>query len=847
MPTDSGVRFSTRLVAAAAVAWGLLVWANWLAHNPLSARQVFVALAAFAKLQPGPALAAWGPHLGRLLLLGLLATAAAGLGVPVLGWLARRGGTSPGLLAAGLGSGVAALAVLGAGLAGLAFRGPAWICVGVAAVAGLRRLRLPRWGWALKAGCWPMTAALGVALFVALLGALAPEVSFDALAHHLAHPASWAAAHKVHGLPYHFLALYPAVLEMQYLLAILLDGVALAKLVHFGFGLLTIAALVAWARRTLPDAWALAAAAGFALLPYVQTVAMWAYVDLGASAYLTLALSEAAGRVEGRARDGGGNPALLGVLCGLCAGTKAAGVFAPVLVAGVLAGRRAPPRAWIAFAAAALMAAVPWGIRNWALTGNPFAPFLSGWVPTLWWDAGNQARYAKELGGYALGHAPVGGVIALLAHAWSSSVLNYGVLDQQSGMGAWFLWLIPLLALVGVAEARLPARLALGFFLLWFLIPRQVRYLLPVWPAAALASAHALRALAARSGTALIPVWGAGAMLVLAVAGAFQREHWVINPLPVVFGTESAEDYHARGLPGKLYTVRASAWLRDHAQERRVLVVSHYGLNLLWGPRAIAQAAFDTPVIERVAREASGPARIAVKFRELGVPWILYSTFGGFTMHAVYEMYGFDEGAAARWRAFWISRSVPVVNLDDRYQVWRIAAAPTGRTTASVLPGLDEQWLGATDWDLQYAEQTGRVAAALPKAEAEYRAIAAARRTPAAFERLGSVLMRRGRLGEAERALREAARLGRDTAVLHDALGVLCARDGRLAEAIREFRRSLAIEPGLVDPRRNLATVLWNMGDRNAAMGTLREGLALDPDSGELRDLLVRWTGGGAP
>jgi len=835
MDQSPGHRFPTRLVAAAALGWGLLVWANWIAHNPLVPRQVAVAIAAFAKIQPGPALAAWGIHLRRLLHLGLLAVAVAGAGWPVLHWLARRGAPSRGLLAAGVGSGAVALAILGAGLCGLCFRGPAWICVGLAALAGARRLRVPRWGWAFGFPCWPLAAALAVALLLALLGSLAPEVSFDALAHHLAHPATWAADHRVHGLPYHFLALYPALGEMQYLLAILLDGPQLAKLVHFGWGLFTIAALIAWGRRSLPDAWALAAAAGFALLPYVQTVLMWAYVDLAASGYLTLGLMTAAA--------GGASPALLGVLCGLCAGTKATGVFAFVLVAGVLAARRAPRRAWTWFAVAGFLTAVPWGVRNWALTGNPFAPFLSGILPTLGWDAGNQARYTGELESYSSGHASMGGLVALLAHPWSASVLNLGILDQQSGMGAWFLWLIPLLSLLAVPEARLPARLALGYFALWFLIPRQVRYLLPVWPAAALASALALRALAGRGGTALVGVWGAAFMLVLATAGAFQREHWVINPLPVVFGSETPDAYHARGLPGTKYTVRAAGWLAGHAAGRRVLVVSHYGLNLLWGPRAIAQAAFDTPVIERAAREAAGPGRIAVKLRQVGAPWILYSTVGGFTMHAVYRMYSFDDGSAARWRAFWVSRTEQVVNIDDRYQVWRITRAPTGRTTTSVLPGLDEQWLGATDWEVQYAEQTGTLAAVLPKAEAAYRAAAAGYGNPAAYERLGSVYLREGRLAEAERAVREASRLGRDTSVLHDALGVLCGRNGRLAEAAREFRRSLAIEPGLLDARRNLASLLWTIGDRNAAMGTVREGLALDPEAGELRELLMRWTG----
>jgi hypothetical protein len=835
MEQTTGFRFPTRLVAAAAICWGLLVWANWIPRNPVSPRQVAIALAAFAKIQPGPALAAWGDHLGRLALLALLAAAAAGAGAPVRRWLAGSGGPARGLVGIAVGSGAIGLGVLGAGFAGLLFRGPASLLVVAAALKAVPRVRLPGWRWAFAADCWVLTAAIAIALFLALLGALAPEVSFDALAHHLAHPSVWASAHKVHALPYHFLSLYPAMLEMQYLLAILLGGPALAKLVHYGWGLVTIAALITWARRSLPDAWALAAAAGFALLPYVQTVMMWAYVDLGASGYLTLALMTAC--------EGAAAPALLGVLCGLCAGTKAAGVFAPVLVGAVLLGRRAGRRAWTGFVAAAFLTAAPWGVRNWAFAGSPVAPFLSGIFPVLWWDPGNQARYAKELGSYELGHAPVGGAIALLAHAWSASVRNFGVLDQQAGMGAWFLWLIPLLSLFSVPAARLPARLALGFFVLWFLIPRQVRYLLPVWPAAALASAHALRAVAARGGLALIPVWGAGLMLALGVAGGFQREHWVINPLPVVFGAETPDAYHARGLPGKQYTVRAAEWLRLHPAAGRTLVVSHYGLNLLWGPRAIAQSVFDTPLVQRAAREAAGQSRIPVKIRQLGASRILYSTFGGFTMHAVYEMYSFDDGAAARWRAFWVARTALAASIDDRYHVYGIAAAPTGRATASVLPGLDEQWLGATDWDLQYAEQTGTVATALPKAEAEYRSAAEKHGCGTAYERLGSVLLREGRMEEAGRALLAAERAGRDTPVLHDALGVVAARDGRLAEAVRRFRRSLAIEPGLIDARRNLASVLWNLEDRAAALGTLREGLALDPGAGELNELWMRWTG----
>jgi len=189
------------------------------------------------------------------------------------------------------------------------------------------------------------------------------------MAHHLAHLELYAVRHKVVALPYHFLATYPALLEMQYLVARLVSGTPqLARLLHWSWGVLTLGTLVGWARESLEDVWALAAAAVLLFVPYVQLVMMWGYVDLGAACLLTLALRQALAR---RMR-----PVLLGVLCGLIAGVKVTGVFAAVLVAAVVMVRGLGLAGGVRFGAALALVAAPWGVKNFLFAGNPAAPFL---------------------------------------------------------------------------------------------------------------------------------------------------------------------------------------------------------------------------------------------------------------------------------------------------------------------------------------------------------------------------------------------------------------------------------------------------------------------------------------
>lgn len=831
-PDPSG--FSTRLIAVVAVAWGLLVWLNWVVFNPVSFRHVWAGILDYGVIRFGPAAAAWGGHALQMGAVALLAAAAAGAGRAAFAWIgAARDRRTP-LVSVALGSGVLSLIVLALGFSGLLFRSVAWPLVLAGTCVFLARVRVPSFRFQVSRvfNFVPVLLGLAIAvgLWLALLGSLAPPIAFDSLVHHLAHPQIYIARHKVVALPYHFLSHYPAILEMQYLLAWLVSGgPAAAKLVHCAWGVFVLAVLGTWARERLEPVWALAALAGLAAIPYYQLVMMWGYVDLGAAGYLTAALWAVLSRPR--------SVAVVAVLCGLCAGTKASGVFAPVLAGAVLLAGRVRLRAWATFLAVFAVVAGPWGAKNLASTGNPFAPFLANLVPTLWWDAANIARYQNELRSYELGHHFFGDWSDLAAYPWRASVRNLGVLDQQAGMSGWFLWLLPL-TLFFRGGGRIFGLLALGYFCLWMAIPRQVRYLLPAWPVAALGCVVVLRELARRGGLALVPVGAAGLVLAVHLLGSVQRQHRVINSLGYVFGMEKRDDYLSRGLPGRPESVAVSRWLEGEMAGRRVLVLGEYGLGLYAGPDGICQSVFDTSLIERFAREARSPGEIGKRFRQAGISHVLYGRSGGFVMQAVYRTFNFDEPSAARWRGFWRGSTAIVRNFNDRYLCYRLGRK--GEGSESSLPGLNEQLLGEIDFDARRAEQEETMGEEWKGIAERYREAALRTGSSCAWERLGIVLAQAGKWVGAAEALHRAERAGRRTSLLSLFLGVLDAREGRLAAAMGRFRHALELNPTLVPARVNLVNVLWQVGDRRTAAEVIRAGLELDPKSAELGRLWMQ-------
>ena len=219
---------------------------------------------------------------------------------------------------------------------------------------------------------------IGMLVLCSLLVALAPPLKFDSLVYHLALPDAYLQAGRVFYLPWHVMTGMPQNAEMLYTWVIALGGNSAATVLSWSFGLLALFGLLGYLRQQLdlPSAWAGAAClmAGFT----VVMVMGWGYVD-----WLVVLVSLGTLVCLDCWRQTGARRWLIlaGVFTGLAIGTK--------YTSGVLALTGMVALCWhiwnrkekffpavLTYGILATLVALPWFLKNWITTGNPFYPFF---------------------------------------------------------------------------------------------------------------------------------------------------------------------------------------------------------------------------------------------------------------------------------------------------------------------------------------------------------------------------------------------------------------------------------------------------------------------------------------
>ena len=438
--------------------WGVFVLANMLPPAMFPPGQ---AAGAFGMqglpLAPGDALRALGTHLGHALIACWVLLAIHGAGSVVR--RVMRLGNDWLMASLPLGLVILPAAGLGLGLAGLACPAVLWassgflVAVGCAnwvsgavraqASVGIRRASLAGGGanWVSGAGgkavgakdgvgfagrrpsrvrVFPDGVGLPVKLLVvavavaALPGALAPEVTYDAVAYHTGAPALFLKLHKIVRLDGMFFTDMPLGLQMAYMFC---AGIGKAtdltagpaKFLHFALGLAAVLAAGRLGGRlggargerssrairsgslgegSSPCAsFAGARAAAWAMVftaatPHLAVQMMKANVDLGvmflsvAGAYRLIGVPGAAGALAAGACLGASASMKLTGGYGVCAGAAVL-VARPRLLAVFLVGAAAPLGPWLA--------------KSWLLCGNPVYPFLFQLLGGTGWTAENAA------------------------------------------------------------------------------------------------------------------------------------------------------------------------------------------------------------------------------------------------------------------------------------------------------------------------------------------------------------------------------------------------------------------------------------------------------------------------
>jgi hypothetical protein len=224
-------------------------------------------------------------------------------------------------------------------------------------------------------------AAIGVMIGGMVSLALTPPYARDALIHHLAVPKLWMKHGGFYETPWAIFSYYPMNIELLYLLCLLIGWDILPKLVHLGFALGTGLLIYRYAKVRLGRRYALLGLLLWLSTPIVIYVGTIAYIDLGITFFITLALLALArfGSPEAPPKK---SVLLMAVSLGLAIGSKYTALIALPFFLGCLfiaAARKygsvKATRYLLALVVVAGLVGSPWYLKNLYLQGNPLYPF----------------------------------------------------------------------------------------------------------------------------------------------------------------------------------------------------------------------------------------------------------------------------------------------------------------------------------------------------------------------------------------------------------------------------------------------------------------------------------------
>ncbi|MGQ9628443.1 MAG: ArnT family glycosyltransferase, partial [Anaerolineae bacterium] len=427
-------------------------------------------------------------------------------------------------------------------------------------------------------------------ILIAFLSALAPPIAWDSQVYHLTGPKLYIERGRITGgidIPY---LGFPQLVEMLFAAGLLLKGPAVARLMHFSYGILCLLALFAFSRRYFEQKVGFLSGAIFYAVPSVVLISTWAYVDV-ALIFYELAAFYALLRWRTDSDADSRWLLLSGLFCGMGLGVKYTG-FALAFSLALAAlwsvrsqGLRAMGLALASFGGAALLLALPWEIRNLFFTGNPFYPFFFGGI---FWDEFRAWFYGRAGTGLAY-TAPWRLLIAPL----EMTVLGTeGKEGYEATVGPILVAVLPLLAFtwrsLPEGEKRILRPLlfiCLVQYLLWLFgvgssaLLIQTRLLFPIFGLLALLAGYTVERLSLLNCPAFSVQWVVKAILVLTLSLTLLSSALTFagdNPLKLLAGWETKDAYLHRHL-GAYY--EAIAFINKNLPaEAKVL--------FLWEPRS---------------------------------------------------------------------------------------------------------------------------------------------------------------------------------------------------------------------------------------------------------------------
>lgn len=399
--------------------------------------------------------------------------------------------------------------------------------------------------------CFLLVIALSL-FYIFTTNALVPPVETDEIAYHLAIPKLYAQSHTLSYIPYIVYSNWPLATEMLFLVTLILDSDLAAHLITWGMHLFTLMLLFAFARRLWGVRAGWSATAIHSTLPMVEVLAGTALIETALAFYTLLSVYALWRWSYSR------NTSWL--LCaaffaGAVAATKLNGAYVAILLGVIVAfidvfvrrlGKWRVLKHFMIFGGVSFMVVLPWYLKTWIQTGNPFWPAAIEYLGGRDWDA--------------LGVEYLTNFVRLPNWPWS--LVNWLRLpwhltvDPTKFGGRYQFGPLLLASLPFTIGAycrnktyrhamALLGGICIGFYVLWFFTTHQARFMMPIVPILALLSAVGIDRVFARHswGYAVLRVLLLLYLLSQTVLFSPVRQERFVMAAPYLTNAQSREDY----------------------------------------------------------------------------------------------------------------------------------------------------------------------------------------------------------------------------------------------------------------------------------------------------------------
>ncbi len=483
-------------------------------------------------------------------------------------------------------------------------------------------------------------------VLLAFISALAPTLGKDAMVYRLAVPKVWLVAGGIVDVSTNIFSHLSFGAEMNGVWAMLLANFINPEIAEAAFGLVAFASLpllllavYGIAREwELPGDWALLAVLIVAAIPTMNQVAASGYVDHTLALYVTLAIYAAGTWWQSQSRS---SAIILALSLGAAFAVKLIALFAfvPLFIIilfkvralqneGATNGNTVLMKGLAILAAAGILAS-PWYMRVWLKTGSPMFPFYAhiwkGSAPG--WDAERSALSGQLMRNY--GGANKGIVDYLLTPLHLSlqaqpEIPAYfdGVLGISLLLGlpllVWGLW-----RMTSRSEIKIAVSMAGGWYLCWLFTSQQLRFLLPILPALALAIIFFIvKVNSSRNGKNNIfkaVTFASGLPGLLVILAWFLA----INPVRAALGGETRDAYLEKRLD---YFSFYEIINRDLPKDARIWLINLRNDTVHLKRQYLADYVFEDYTLTKFVQDSSSLSELREKIKQLGVAHILIRT-----------------------------------------------------------------------------------------------------------------------------------------------------------------------------------------------------------------------------